>query len=277
MDEKRGWSKVRTLNQLQDLSGRVALITGGAGYIGQASAETLLELGATVGLIDLDPTKCEEAVASLSKSGMPGRAFAASADLSDEAAARFIVEKVIEEHGRLDILVHCAGFVGTTKFPGWAVPFEEQSLEAWDAALRINLSSAFYLTQASQKALGASGRGAVVFLGSIYGVAGPDMRLYETTQMANPAAYGASKGGLLQLTRYLACLLAPSVRVNMISPGGVWRNQPESFHKRYISRTPMGRMANEEDLKGAVAFFVSDLSAYVTGQNLLIDGGWTAW
>lgn len=267
---------MKSLNQLRDLTGRVALITGGAGHIGRASAEALLELGATVGLMDLSSQGCDEAIADLSKTG-PGKVFGVAADLADEAATRLAVKKVVEEKGRLDILVHSAGFVGTTVFPGWAVPFEEQALGAWDAALRVNLSSAFYLAQEGREALAASGRGSILFFGSIYGVVGPDMRLYESTTMANPAAYAASKGGLLQLARYLACVLAPSIRVNMISPGGVWRNQPEPFQERYVRRTPMGRMATEEDIKGAVAFFAGDLSAYVTGQHLLIDGGWTAW
>ena len=106
---------------------------------------------------------------------------------------------------------------------------------------------------------------------------GPDLRIYEGTGMGNAAAYAASKGGLLQLTRWLATTLAPRVRVNAITPGGVWRQQPEAFRKRYIDRTPLGRMATEEDFKGAVAYLASDLSRYVTGQNLVVDGGWTAW
>jgi NAD(P)-dependent dehydrogenase (short-subunit alcohol dehydrogenase family) len=103
------------------------------------------------------------------------------------------------------------------------------------------------------------------------------MSLYADTTMANPAGYGASKGGLLQLTRYLATVLAPEVRVNAISPGGIWRNQPDIFRERYENRTPLQRMGTEEDLKGVVMFLSSDLSAYVTGQNLVVDGGWTAW
>jgi NAD(P)-dependent dehydrogenase (short-subunit alcohol dehydrogenase family) len=106
---------------------------------------------------------------------------------------------------------------------------------------------------------------------------GPDVGLYDGTQMGNPAAYAASKGGLLQLTRWLATVLAPGVRVNAISPGGVWRGQPEEFHQRYVARTPLRRMAREEDLKGAVAYLASDLSTYVTGHNLVVDGGWTVW
>jgi NAD(P)-dependent dehydrogenase (short-subunit alcohol dehydrogenase family) len=106
---------------------------------------------------------------------------------------------------------------------------------------------------------------------------GPDFQLYEGTPLANPAAYGVSKAGLLQLVRYLATALAPGVRVNAISPGGVERGQPEVFQARYRERTPLGRLASEEDLKGAIAYLASDLSSYVTGHNLVVDGGWTAW
>jgi NAD(P)-dependent dehydrogenase (short-subunit alcohol dehydrogenase family) len=106
---------------------------------------------------------------------------------------------------------------------------------------------------------------------------GPDLRLYEDTTLGNPAAYAASKGGLMQLTRWLATTLAPHVRVNSVTSGGVWRNQPKTFVERYIARTPLKRMATEEDLTGAVAYLASDLSAYVTGQNLVVDGGWTVW
>ena len=133
------------------------------------------------------------------------------------------------------------------------------------------------MVQASAEALVASGHGSVVNIGSIYGMVGPDMRLYEDTAFGNPAAYAASKGGLLQLTRWLATVLAPDVRVNAITSGGVWRDHPEDFHERYVSRTPLRRMATVDDLKGAVAYLASDLSAYVTGHNLVVDGGWTAW
>ena len=103
------------------------------------------------------------------------------------------------------------------------------------------------------------------------------MALYDGTDLGNPAAYAASKGGLLQLTRWMATVLAPSVRVNAITPGGIWRQQPDRFVRRYEASTPLGRMANEEDFKGAVAYLASDLSGYVTGHNLVVDGGWTIW
>ena len=132
------------------------------------------------------------------------------------------------------------------------------------------------LAQASADALAASGHGSVVNISSIYGLVGPNTGLYEDTSLGNPAAYSASKGGLLQLTRWLATVLAPDVRVNAITPGGIRRDQPQAFHDRYVANTPMRRMATEEDLKGAIAYLASDLSAYVTGHNLVVDGGWTA-
>jgi len=122
-----------------------------------------------------------------------------------------------------------------------------------------------------------SGTGSVINIASIYGMLGPDYSLYEGTAMGNPAAYAASKGGLIQLSRWLATTLAPAIRVNTITPGGVFRNQPDVFVERYKSRTPLGRMATEDDFRGAIAYLASDMSAYVTGQNLMVDGGWGAW
>jgi NAD(P)-dependent dehydrogenase (short-subunit alcohol dehydrogenase family) len=143
--------------------------------------------------------------------------------------------------------------------------------------LEVNVTAPFILAQTCAEALSASGHGSVINILSIYGLVGPDFSLYEGTPLGNPAAYGASKGGLLQLTRYLATALAPAIRVNAITPGGVFRDQAQSFRKRYVDRTPLGRMATEEDFKGAVAYLASDLSKYVTGSNLVVDGGWTAW
>jgi NAD(P)-dependent dehydrogenase (short-subunit alcohol dehydrogenase family) len=198
-------------------------------------------------------------------------------DLSSEEASRQAVRQAIKMQGGLDILIHCAAHVGTTPIPGWTAPFEEQSVAAWDSALRVNLTAAFVMAQEARSALLASGHGSIILLASIYGLVGPDPTLYADTSLANPAAYGVSKGGLLQLTRYLATVMAPRVRVNAIAPGGVWRGQPDVFRERYEARTPLRRMAVEEDLKGAVAYLASDLSSYVTGHTLVVDGGWTAW
>lgn len=266
---------MRTLAQMMTLTGRKALLTGGAGYVGLAIGEVLVELGATAAILDCDAVQCEARAESLS-AAHPGRAFPLSCDLLDHHATRAAVRKAVETLGGLDILVHCAAFVGTTSYPGWAVPFPDQTVDAWDAAMRVNLTAAFVLAQEAHSALSESGHGAICLISSIYGMVGPDMRLYEGTTMATPAAYGASKAGLIQLTRYLAGAMGPAVRVNCISPGGIRRGQPLEFVRRYEARTMLGRMATEEDLKGAIAFLVSDLSAYVSGHNLVVDGGWTA-
>lgn len=267
---------MKSLRQLADLSARVALVTGGAGHIGSVLGETLAELGCAIAILDLEPESTND-VAQRIHHTFDVETLALPIDLSDEKAVRAISGEVVNQLGRLDILVNCAALVGTSDLKGWVAPFSEQSAQAWRAAIEINLTAPFVLTQACAKALAESGHGSVINIGSIYGLAGPDMSLYESTGLGNPAAYAASKGGLLQLTRWLATVLAPQVRVNAISPGGIWRNQSESFTRRYIARTPLKRMATEEDLRGAVAYLASDLSSYVTGHNLVVDGGWTIW
>ena len=239
---------MRSFQHLMDLSGRRALVTGGAGHIGRALAECLLELGASVALLDRDPLDCKQRAGELEAQG---RVLACPCDLNDETAVRKAVRNVIDNLGGLEILVHSAAYVGTSDLPGWAVAFEQQQIEPIEAAMRVNVLSSFVIVQEAKEALAASGKGSVVLIASIYGMVGPDMRLYEGTPMGNPAGYSATKGALLSVTRYLSTVLAPSVRVNAVSPGGVWRGQPEAFVHRYVQKTPMGRMAVEEDLKGA--------------------------
>lgn len=259
-----------------DLHGRVALVSGGGGHIGGAICEALAELGACVAVLDSAEDSCSKAAERLQDTfGTESEPLVV--DLSNEAETKTAHSKVLARFGRLDILVNCAAFTGDSRLQGWCVPFREQSADAWRKAMEVNLTSAFLLTQSCAPSLEQSGNGSVINILSIYGLVGPDLRIYEGTNMGNPAAYGASKGGLLQLTRWLATIMAPKVRVNAITPGGVWREQPESFRQRYCDRTPLGRMATEADFKGAAAYLASDLSAYVTGQNLVIDGGWTAW
>jgi NAD(P)-dependent dehydrogenase (short-subunit alcohol dehydrogenase family) len=267
---------MRLLKDLMNMKERVALITGGAGHLGSTMAEALAELGTTVVVLDVDLPRCN-AVAERLNRDFAVDSFPMVVDLSDSSAVADVPQRVLDQCGRLDVIVHSAGYGGDAKMEGWAVPFEQQSVAAWEKALAVNLTAAFVLVKEARTALFESGHGSVIFISSIYGTVGPDWNLYQGTSMTNPIAYGASKGGLLQLMRYLATLLAPRVRVNAISPGGVWRGYPESFHERYLARTPAGRMATEEDIKGAVAYLASDLSNYVTGHNLMLDGGFTAW
>ncbi|WP_394848566.1 SDR family oxidoreductase [Pendulispora brunnea] len=258
------------------LDGRVALITGGAGHIGLACAEALAEAGARIALSDLNEEHTADRASQLARDfGVDAAGFAVDLSRSEQTAA--LVDRVVERFGRLDILVNNAAFVGTSTIPGFAAPFQEQSIEAWDAAMRVNLTAPFQLAQRAQAALSAHAHtGAIINVGSIYGVVAPQWSLYEGTKMANPAAYNASKGGILQLTRYLASVMAPRVRVNCVSPGGVARGQDPRFVERYVGHALLGRMSMEEDLKGAFAYLASDAAAYVTGQHLLVDGGWTA-
>lgn len=267
---------MRSLKELMSLQGRVALITGGAGHLGQTFAEALAELGAAIAILDQRDSTCIQ-VADRIRGQYGADTLALSIDLAEESDVLQTPNRVLDQFGRLDILINAAAFVGTTDLPGWAVPFHKQLASTWRRALEVNLTAPFILTQVCADTLKISGHGSVINVGSTYGLVGPDMRLYEETPLGNPAAYAASKGGLLQMTRWLATVLAPEVRVNSITPGGVWRDQPEPFLKRYVDRTPLGRMAVEEDIKGAVAYLATDLSAYVTGHNLVVDGGWTAW
>lgn len=266
----------RSLAQLMDLKGRTAVVTGGAGFIGTAMCEALAEMGARIVVMDMRAEACEEAAARLHDT-FGGDHFGVATDLGDEAALRAAIDTITARSESVDILVNNAAFVGTSGLTGWAVPFADQSTETWRKAMEVNLTAPFALAQALAPALARSKGGSIINVSSIYGLVGPDWRLYEGTAMGNPAAYAASKGGLIQLTRWLSTTLAPSVRVNALVPGGVERGQNNEFQARYLERTPMARMATEEDFMGAIAYLASDLSAYVTGQVLPVDGGWTAW
>ena len=267
---------MKRVSELMTLKGRVALITGGAGHIGSVIGETLAELGANVVLLDIFKEPCFSVSEVISKE-YDVDTLPLIVNLADEKEVKKISQKIIKNFKRLDILVNCAALGGASKLKGWTTSFEKQNTSTWRKALEINLTAPFLLTQLCAPALKKSGYGSVINISSTYGVIGPDMRLYKGTNMGNPAAYASSKGGLIQLTRWLATVLAPEIRVNAVTIGGVWRNQPEIFRKRYIERTPLRRMATEEDIKGIIAYLASDLSTYVTGQNIVVDGGWTIW
>jgi NAD(P)-dependent dehydrogenase (short-subunit alcohol dehydrogenase family) len=230
-------------------------------------------MGARILVVDRDRAASEARATDLTaRFGV--ETLAMDADLEHPDAA--CIDAAVARFGRLDVLVNNAAYTGASGIKGYAVPFPHQTLEAWEAAVRVNLTAPFVLSQAAFPEL-AKRRGCIVNVGSIYGSVGPRSSLYEGTEMGNPAAYGATKGGLAQLTRYLATVMAPHVRVNCMSPGGVLRGQAEAFQKRYVESTPLGRMATEEDFKGAFAYLTSPASAYVTGHELFVDGGWTAW
>lgn len=254
------------------LDGRTAVVTGGAGPLGRVLADALAAAGARVVVVDLDEERCAATAEALPGTGH----VPLGADLLSPEGLSRVVESV-EHLGACDVLVNNAAFTGTSGVPGYAVPFDEQTDDAFATALALNLTAPFSLTRRLAPLLRATGQGSVVNVSSIYGLVGPNMGLYEGTRMGNPAAYAASKGGIAQLTRYLSTVLAPEVRVNAFAPGGIARGQDEAFVERYERLTPLGRMGTEDDFRGVVTWLASDASAYVTGQVVAVDGGWTAW
>jgi NAD(P)-dependent dehydrogenase (short-subunit alcohol dehydrogenase family) len=254
------------------LAGRHGLVTGGFGPLGLALANHLAECGATVLAVDLteqiDRVRVEE---------IHPRVEPVPCDLLVGEQVDELVASVEKRADGLSFLVNNAAFTGGSGLEGYACSFEEQTDEAFDAALALNLAVPFRLTRRLTPSLRRSNHGSIVNIGSIYGLVGPDLSLYSGTSMGNPAGYAASKGGLIQLTRYLATVLAPEIRVNCVNPGGIYRGQEQIFVDRYETRTPLGRMATETDVVGAVEWLVAASAGYVTGQTISVDGGWTAW
>ena len=265
-----------TIKELMNLKSRRALLTGATGGLGRMMADTLAELGADIVLVDRPGSSFSELTESLSQR-WDVKIQHYQCDLEQQNQRTEMIRWLTESGEPLNILINNAAFVGASNLKGWAVPFEHQTVETWRRALEVNLTAVFDLCQGLTPILKSGYGGAIINIASIYGKYGPDWGLYENTNLSNPAAYGVSKGGLIQFTRWLASTIAPSVRVNSISPGGIFRNQPDIFVSRYVARTPLGRMATENDLRGAVAYLASDLSKYVTGQDLAVDGGWGVW
>ncbi|MBT4731198.1 SDR family oxidoreductase [Candidatus Woesearchaeota archaeon] len=267
---------MKKIADLMSLHGRRALITGATGGIGQEMAVTIAELGGSLLLVDR-PGSDYESIKQKILDNWNVEIECIDCDLENEDARIALINMINKDEQGLDILINNAAFVGTSGLEGWVTDFDNQSVDTWRRAMEVNLTAAFHLTQGCTPLLKKSDGGSIINVASIYAINGPDYSLYEGTEMGNPAAYAASKGGLVQLTRWLSTTLAPHIRVNTISPGGVFRGQSEIFVERYVARTPLGKMADNEDFKGTIAYLASDLSAYVTGQNLLVDGGWTAW
>lgn len=265
-----------TVAKLMSLKGRRALITGAAGHIGRVIAQTLAELGADLLLVDLAGANYGTLVEETERDWRV-KVQTLKCNLESQGDRNRLIDCLRTQQSGLDVLVNNASFTGDTGLQGWVADFEHQTVETWRRALEVTLTAAFDLSKGFVPLLKQSNGGSVINIASIYGSYGPDYSLYAGTEMGNPAAYAASKGGLIQLTRWLSTTLAPRVRVNAISPGGVFRDQPTEFVERYEARTPLGRMATEDDFRGAIAYLASDLSLYVTGQNLAVDGGWGVW
>lgn len=266
---------MKKIDRLMSMRGRRVLITGATGKLGQTISETIAELGGDMILIDKPNSKFDKLEKKISKYNVKIKKL--FCDLENEDDRNSIIQEIKKEKKGLNCLINNAALIGSSYDRGWNVSFEKQSLDLWRSAIEVNLTSIFHLAQEFSLDLRRSKGGNIINITSIYGELGPDWSLYEKTNMGNPAAYSVSKGGLIQLTRWLSTTMAPKVRVNAISPGGILRDQPKKFVDKYERRTPMKRMAKEEDFQGAIAYLASDLSKYVTGQIIRVDGGWGEW
>ena len=253
------------MNTLFDLTGKRIVITGAAGHIGRTLAKALNENGARVW--GVDRADLSDDLASVLEGYI-------QVELGDQNALETALAEHLNAMKEVHGFVHCAAFVGTSNLSGWLGDFFEQSRETFDQAMQVNIGSAFTLVQKLAPVFKSP---SLVFMSSIYGEAAPDFSLYEGTSMDNPIAYGASKSALQQFSKYIASRHGEmGWRCNSILLGGVFRGQPETFVERYVQRTALKRMATEADLIGPVTFLLSEASAYVTGAELAVDGGFLA-
>jgi len=266
-----------TVQELFNLTGKVALVTGGARNLGYDMALALSEAGADVTITSRTLADAQRSAQQIA-TATGRRALPLQLEVTNEDNVEAAVKACLAEFGRIDILINNAGNVISS--PDNA-PLEKRSLEHWHYVLEVNLTGTFLCSKhVAGKAMMPQRSGAIVNIGSIAGVIGKDRRVYKGTDMGGVTIdYSAAKGGIINLTRDMACYLAPyNIRVNCISPGGFWRHQPEPFVKAFSDTIPMGRMGQDgKELKGAAVFFASEASSYCTGQNLVIDGGLTAW
>jgi 2-deoxy-D-gluconate 3-dehydrogenase len=263
------------------LEGRVVVLTGAAGLLGRRHARTLVDAGASVALVDVDADGLRVLERQLA-AGSKARAI--DADVTDANAVRTMVAQTLEAFGRLDVLVNNAAI--DPKFDRGAlgeraVGFEDFPLDAWNAAMAVNVTGMFLCAQAAARPMLSQGGGVVINVSSVYGMVGPDQRVYQEPGRAplfKPVTYSVSKSAVYGLTKYLATYWAGrNIRVNALTLGGVEHEQDDGFIMRYSARVPMGRMARPDEYGGALVFLASDDSSYMTGSNLVVDGGLTAW
>lgn len=269
-------------SRAQRLDGKVALVTGAAGILGQRFCNGLAELGASVAAIDVDEASVRTLAAALTDQHQV-RAVGVACDVSRPEMVADMVREVVAQLGHIDVLHNNAATKGRD-LRAYFAAFEDYSLDVWREVMSVNIDGMFLVAQAVGREMIRQGTGgSVIQTASIYGLVAPDPRIYEGSDylggpINTPAVYAASKAAVVGLTRYLATNWAPhNIRVNCLVPGGVSSGQNEQFRSRYASRTPLGRMAEGEEVVGALLFLASDASSYVTGQNIVVDGGWTAW
>jgi len=264
---------MKSLKELQNLTGKTAFISGGAGYLGSAMCETLAELGANIAIASRDKEKCIKYAQSLTDR-FGTRNIGLKADITKIEEVKKAYEDTVLAFGGIDILINNA-------WSGNKNTFESISYEDWHYDVEICLNAVFYAVKEAFPYLKKS-KGVILNVGSMYGHIAPDHRLYDGKETANPPSYGAAKAAVLQLTKYLASFLSPhGIRVNAISPGPypfpVTQEQNPAFIDRLGAKNMLNRIGEPDDLKGTIALLCSDASKYMTAQNICVDGGWSQW
>jgi NAD(P)-dependent dehydrogenase (short-subunit alcohol dehydrogenase family) len=244
---------------MSKLKNKIVVVTGGSGLLGKALIHHLKELGAIVINLDLilDGSETENNI---------------HCDVTNELSVEQTINKIVQKHGKIDGWINNA----YPRTSDWGNKFEEISLESWRTNVDLQLNSVFLCCQKVLKVMKIQEFGSIVNIASIYGINAPDFSIYNGTQMTMPAAYSAIKGGVINFTKYLASYFGPTgIRINSVSPGGVYSNQNELFVKQYESKVPLKRMAHPTDIAPSISFLISDEAGYITGHNLIVDGGWT--
>lgn len=269
--------------QLFDLTGKTALVTGAAGLLGRQFCKTLAGAGAKLVLVDLDHHALKDLETEMVNEGYT--VLAIPGNITEAQACKQMVHLATEAFDSLDILVNSAAL--DPKFDPQQVgqqaanAFETYPLEAWQQALNVNLTGLFLVTQAAVQPMLKMGKGVIINLCSIYGLNGPDQRLYQKEGQPpqfKPVTYSTTKAGVIGFTKYLAAYYAgKNIRVNALTPGGVFNQHDEEFTRNYNAHAILGRMAQKDEMNGALLFLASEASAYMTGANLVVDGGWSAW
>lgn len=271
---------LRTTNPIEinfkekfDLTGRVIIISGACGLIGRAFCEAVAQYGGHVVAADISLAKPQEFAAGLQERNSV-KCIGVEVEVENKDSVIRLKEKALAEFGRIDGLVTGHQNKSHLIFE----PFENVSEENWDKVVEVNLKGTFLLCQVIGSYMAEQGRGSIVNIPSTYSVVAPNQNLYKGTKMGCPAAYSASKGGIDALSQYLSSYwAAKGVRVNMITPHGVWNNHEEAFEKNFANFSPMQRMSYNHEVAPALIYLLSDAASYVTGNNMLVEGGWTAW
>jgi len=273
---------MKLVESLFGLKERLIIVAGGAGQIGFAMCNILADAGAKVVIADLDIEMAENKIKEVKDDILRKKLIAVKLDVSKEEEVLTFLKNINKTYGPLYGLVNCFHFKGNARkldtTSNFFADFENYPIEAWDKVHDINLKGSFLMSQKAIPYMKQNGGGVIVNISSTYGNVSANKSIYGNSGINSPVAYATSKAAIINLTRYIATHLAEyNIRANVLSPGGVFNNQSEEFLKNYTNLTPLKRMANAEDYQGAILYLMSDASKYMTGANLIVDGGWTAW